>query len=206
MQSNTIQLNPQTLWVENSCTQKHRKAELLLSCSCEVVISLLGGRTVCGSEQCTCRSHEYLLQQTQRAPRIRNRRTEARNYLLSQRTPTLRGRERRITLHLFPVCQLLSREEVSGAAQGSGKYHPDSGRKKEWAMRRRKQEGREGKGALQHHANPEKSAPSGRICLQKSYIVLNLNSLSLAVCSYIKANSNRQGISCIIAISSCFSC
>lgn len=47
---------------------------------------------------CTCRSHAYLLQQTlgskaYRAPRIRNRRTEARNYLLSQRTSASGGRE-----------------------------------------------------------------------------------------------------------------
>lgn len=59
-------------------------------------------------------------------------------------------------------------------------------------MRRRKQEGREGKGALQHHANPEKSAPSGRACLQKSYTKPKLNSVSSAVRSCIEANSNTE--------------
>lgn len=39
MHSDTIQLNPPTLWVESSCTRKHRKTEPILSCSPEVVTS-----------------------------------------------------------------------------------------------------------------------------------------------------------------------
>lgn len=78
---------------------------------------------------CTCRSHAYLLHQAlgsegYRAARTRNRRAEAKGYSLSQRTPAKReGGRKRISLHLFPVCQMPSGQEMS-----SGKYHPESGR------------------------------------------------------------------------------
>lgn len=48
-----------------------------------------------------------------KALRKMNRRTGVRNYSLSQRTLASKGRRDRIILHLFPVGQTPSREEVS---------------------------------------------------------------------------------------------
>lgn len=84
-------------------------------------------------------------------------RTGVRNYLLDQRTPASTGREDNSPS--FPCWS----DAIKGRS-GAVSITPTEEERREWAMRRRKQEGWEGKkSALQHHANPEKTHLQGEL-------------------------------------------
>lgn len=216
MHSVAIQLNPLTLWVESSCNTKKKntkKTELILLYSPEVVTSLLGGQTVCGTEMrrkpFAPAVHMHIFSNRlwtlrHSTLRIRNPRTGVRNYLLCQRTPaSRRGKWDDNSPSSFPCWSdaMKGRNELSRAErqQVSPRLRKKEERKRVGDEEEETRGIWEGKSALQHHANPENNAPSGRACLQKSYTDLNLNSVSLAFRSCIKANSNREGIRCIMA-------
>lgn len=107
-----IWLNPLTLWVESNYTQKRRKTEQILSCSPEVVTSLLG-RVVLKGAEIHCHSHACLLQQILGSEDKQQKDSGEELFIKTKGYQLLEGRRERITICLFPDGQTQSREDVS---------------------------------------------------------------------------------------------